>query len=596
MHYPVILLNSLVLPIFLTIPAATGYRWPSPQYDALETFLYEGIRADGSSMASLVHPCKTRPSTRASVAAEWLRFTYHDVSTHNIEDGTGGLDASVAYELDREENIGQGMRDSLADFETFPNKYLSRSDVIAIGTIFGIASCGGPIIPFRGGRIDALEAGPFGVPEPHQDLATHTEIFRRQGFSEEDMIALVACGHTMGGVRSPDFPDIVAPHANPNLPGFENFDTTTDFDNAVVTQYLDGTSTNPLVVHHNATLTSDLRIFASDGNATMESLSSTETFMQSCSRVLEQMLNTVPREVTLTEEITLLPAKVYGVMLSIERGRLIFKASLRLTKPLGENANAQRVVTMLWCDKNGSASDCAGTTNFAQSVRNSQEELAISPITSRLGLSFVNYHFVVPIQSEASISKFWFEVDEQDGSSATVYDNEGDGYVVQQDTILFVPGLSEVTFEGSQTRSTYRIVAAVRNGVTPSRVYMNAFDNAMPGFPAPLNTTVVLDLDTSLASTEGYTFYSGYVEDHGSQMTVDLHCEVDSQVYTEDFKHTFSLGNAVSSTPSTVGTKPSQSTPASPSSMAHGRLHDFTCQDFFIYILALSSLLYTTFV
>ena len=51
-----------------------AYTWPSPQYDALEGLLYEGRRPDGSSLAFLVHPCRKRVVTLASVGAEWLRF------------------------------------------------------------------------------------------------------------------------------------------------------------------------------------------------------------------------------------------------------------------------------------------------------------------------------------------------------------------------------------------------------------------------------------------------------------------------------------------------------------------------------------------
>jgi len=67
------------------------------------------------------------------------------MSTHNIEDGTGGMDASIRYELDREEvrqsgicksgdelsnllfqNIGQGMKDTFFhDFIMFKTKYVS---------------------------------------------------------------------------------------------------------------------------------------------------------------------------------------------------------------------------------------------------------------------------------------------------------------------------------------------------------------------------------------------------------------------------------------------------------------------------------------
>ena len=85
------------------------------------------------------------------------------------------------------------------------------------------------------GRVDALVAGPAGVPKPQQDLASHIASFRRQGFTQSEMIGLVACGHTFGGVRTPDFPDIVPATAN----GSElvvSFDSTPKFDNAVYVQ------------------------------------------------------------------------------------------------------------------------------------------------------------------------------------------------------------------------------------------------------------------------------------------------------------------------------------------------------------------------
>jgi hypothetical protein len=62
----------LFLSVFTSATAA--YTWPSPQYDALEQLLFEGTRSDGSSLASIVNPCRKRTGTLASIAAEWLRF------------------------------------------------------------------------------------------------------------------------------------------------------------------------------------------------------------------------------------------------------------------------------------------------------------------------------------------------------------------------------------------------------------------------------------------------------------------------------------------------------------------------------------------
>jgi hypothetical protein len=53
---------------------------------------------------------------------------------------------------------------------------------------------GGPQIAFRGGRIDAAEPNKPGVPQPQQDLKTHVSAFARQGFTQTEMIGLVACG------------------------------------------------------------------------------------------------------------------------------------------------------------------------------------------------------------------------------------------------------------------------------------------------------------------------------------------------------------------------------------------------------------------
>jgi hypothetical protein len=68
------ILFRFTLLFVLVVSCLSQYHWPSPQYDALEGLLYEGRRADGSSLATVVNPCRFRVSTNASIAAEWLRF------------------------------------------------------------------------------------------------------------------------------------------------------------------------------------------------------------------------------------------------------------------------------------------------------------------------------------------------------------------------------------------------------------------------------------------------------------------------------------------------------------------------------------------
>lgn len=102
-----------------------------------------------------------------------------------------------------------------------------------------VATCGGPVIPFHGGRIDVWQAqSSNNTPVPEDDIQTLIESFRKQGFTPAEMIKLTACGHTMGGVRSTDFPDLVAPpSSNASLPNIQNFDSTTAFDNAMLATF-----------------------------------------------------------------------------------------------------------------------------------------------------------------------------------------------------------------------------------------------------------------------------------------------------------------------------------------------------------------------
>ncbi|KDR69064.1 hypothetical protein GALMADRAFT_230872 [Galerina marginata CBS 339.88] len=327
----------VVLSILTTISA---YTWPSPQYDALEKFLYEGIDNNGRGIASLTSGCAKR--VQSTFAAEWLRVAYHDMATHNVTDGTGGLDASIFRELTRPENVGAGMKDTMIDFQYSASKYISLSDIIAMGAVWGVASCNGPSLPYRGGRRDATGPGREGVPRPQQDLASHTETFRLQGFTPTEMISLIACGHTLGGVRSGDFPNLVDAKT-----GFEisTFDTTDAFDTAVVSEYLDSSTKNPLIRTANTTLASDLRIFSSDGDVTMNSLNSKSAYFQTCRTLLTRMLDTVPSNVTLTDEIKLLPAKVTNAQITVNNSQLLFYTTLRLSQRVNVSTPSNRQVT-----------------------------------------------------------------------------------------------------------------------------------------------------------------------------------------------------------------------------------------------------------
>ncbi|KAJ6571779.1 heme peroxidase [Mycena capillaripes] len=510
-------------------PVRGAYQWPSLQYDALEEFLYEGSRPDGSNMADLVRPCKLRGGTNTTVAAEWLRLVYHDVATHNISDGTGGLDGSIFFETGRQENVGAGMNNTLSDFETYPNQYVSRADIISLATVFAVATCGGPVIPFRGGRIDANTAGPLGVPDPGDSLDSLTNNFAKQGFNVSEMIQLVACGHTLGGVRYPDFPTIVS-NSNNQATVVDLFDGTQQFDHNIVTQYLDGTTQDPLVVG-NQTMASDLRVFSSDSNVTMQSMSTPESFAQTCTTIFDKMLNTVPSGVTLTDEITLLPVKVSATQLTVAGSQLQFQASVRLV--LATNNTS---ISMYWCDRYGDAANCkSGLKRFASPGGSTTVS---SPISDGLGVKLKKYQFVVPIDASQSIAKFWFVVDYGNGTTS-VADNGGTDYVVAQDSVLWVPSMS-------RGKSVLTGSFGVKSSSAPSRVYMDCFGRATSDY-LPFNSTYDLARNTSIPSVAGYDFYTGTATgEFGATMSFDLRADGgDGTAYVDTYRQSGLIGVAL---------------------------------------------------
>lgn len=92
---------------------------------------------------------------------------------------------------------------------------------------------GGPTIDFRGGRVDAIAPNTPGVPEPDQNITSHIDTFKRLGFNQTEMISLIACGHSFGGVQHSAVPTAVPDLKNPSNPdGQVTFDSTpATFDN-----------------------------------------------------------------------------------------------------------------------------------------------------------------------------------------------------------------------------------------------------------------------------------------------------------------------------------------------------------------------------
>jgi L-ascorbate peroxidase len=126
---------------------------------------------------------------------------------------------------DEEGNLGL---DSFAPqfIEESKKKGMSNADIIQLAAVVSVKHCGGPDIPFVGGRKDNKNPNPVVVdrlPGPNEDYEDVKEKFRRQGITEKEMAVLVIGGHSMGGIEEDFFDD---------TPGV--------FDNLVFQKALDG--------------------------------------------------------------------------------------------------------------------------------------------------------------------------------------------------------------------------------------------------------------------------------------------------------------------------------------------------------------------
>ncbi|KAJ7929052.1 heme peroxidase [Mycena leptocephala] len=448
-----------------------AYVWPSP-YDFLEdAYTVSSGFADGGIVDG-VNPCSLSPIggrlPGREAAAEWLRLAYHDAATYSIETGLGGLDASIGFETDRPQNIGRSMNDSLVFFGAFQSKTSSMADVIALSVILAIKNCGGPSIPFRAGRIDAESAGPATVPEPQQDLASHTASFALQGFNVTEMIGLVACGHTIGGVHQVDFPlSVENAITSSNPDGVVHFDNTFDsFDNHIATQWIDGTSVDPLAVGFNETTNSDARIFAADGNQTMRSFAQDPDFFSSqCGSLLERMLNTVPKTVQLSEIIEPLPVKPFELVLSLaSNGSLVMSGYIRIfgTSPVAAAASpANMPVTLSWKDRSGQTN-----ATYSTSAR------AVSSPSASLWGSVHFFEVNAVIDATFGISSFVVDWAYTSQVPLTHSDNGGTGFPFQ-DAALYQDDQS-----CRHTNGTTTAYAVIRNDMGPiTDAYIDSTSN-----------------------------------------------------------------------------------------------------------------------
>ncbi|KAK2590972.1 hypothetical protein QQS21_011331 [Conoideocrella luteorostrata] len=477
--------SSLALLGFLGLAgnAIADPTWPS-SIDELEEIMYQINSFRSRKFADTVNPCTNEASGPGRRnAAEWLRSAFHDMSTANTFFKTGGLDGSLQYELDNGENTGPGHRTTLNFMAPFVTSRSSLSDLLAMGVYLSVRSCGGPngpIVPFRAGRKDASAAGALGVPQPQNSAFTFQQQFDRMGFTAEEMIQVTACGHTIGGVHQDEFPDLMPPKGvvNGNVP----LDTTDAvFDNKVVTEYLSGNTSNPLVVGISVKINknSDFKVFNIDGNKTMSTLADVNTFKTVCQTVLQKMIDVVPTGVTLSEPIVPYTVKPVNLQLTLANGGhgLQFTGYIRV-KSTGLAQGDIKSVAITYKDRKGSANCGSSSCTILSTVQG---------VGQGFDDTFNFYPISAVIPASSGISSFTVTVNRGDGTSK-LYDNNGNGYPIQDDIVFQAPQSCVTGSTGALT-----VVAAVRNDVV-SKGAQASITYKAPQEKSPvaaLNNTVV---------------------------------------------------------------------------------------------------------
>ncbi|KIY64382.1 heme peroxidase [Cylindrobasidium torrendii FP15055 ss-10] len=486
-----------------------AYTWPSPQLDRLESLRWDQDGYNSFEAASFVKPCdrytlSERDKGTAGLrtnAGDWIRTAYHDMAPHDKTAGTGGLDASIRFweEQARPENPGNHWNNSILFIGGALDRHFSLADGIALLAVLATENCGGPEIDFRGGRVDATEPNNAGVPEPDQDIESFVESFDRQGFTKEEMIALVACGHAIGSVQSKVFPDVVA--ESPNGTEYDSgvgFDSTmATFDNAVAVEYVDGTTQNPLVVGLNATKNSDLRVFQSDGNKTITALAEdADLFATTCASLMARMIDTVPKGVELTEVIRPLPVKPYQLKLTyLKNGTVKLSGEVRL---FDSTENDKRTVELVWTDAT-CADDEAECEEHRVSLAHTSSMVSSAQALRYTNLWYGHPTFLATIDPTKGFREFHFEVDEGDGEVRKL-DQDGAGFVLPTDAVML-----------SETMCGNTLAVAVCDDASITRVFIEADNIRGDISQAPAR---VIELERSGdADANGFVLWTTTIEE-----------------------------------------------------------------------------------
>lgn len=250
----------------------------------------------------------------------------------------------------------------------------------------------------------------------------------------------------LGGVHSSEFPEITG---NDNATHTTKFDDTDSFDEVVVSGYLHGNTSNPLVVGPDET-NSDTRVFAADGNVTMKALANATAFQDSCRDILARMIDTVPSNVELTEPLEPIAIKPRDIQLTLNpNGTLLLEGRIRVLVTGRTDRNL--TVSIPYARRDGSS--CAACTLTATRLSGPGGSSG-----NGFDSEFNFYDFSTTL--DAGVSHF--NVSIATAAGVEEYDNGGAGFPIDDSVLLQTPQSCLIQELDANGNWNLTAVAAVR--------------------------------------------------------------------------------------------------------------------------------------
>lgn len=132
----------------------------------------------------------------------YLRLAFHDASNYDYRTEKGGLNGSIQFELEREEN--KGLRKFVENLLLFQKNLcekeivISLPDLIAYSAKISLEKLGGPKIELTLGRKDAISEGSkIHTPHDHFTIEGLISAFEKMKFTAKDLVALSGA-HSVG--------------------------------------------------------------------------------------------------------------------------------------------------------------------------------------------------------------------------------------------------------------------------------------------------------------------------------------------------------------------------------------------------------------